>query len=179
MTGAVSTATVSTATVGGVSTPDRATPSLAVGFVLYLALVVWAVLWKLHVPWIGESQGRVIKLVPFVSSATNGPSDTFDVVANLALFVPIGVYLGLLARSWAWWAAVTVLAGTSLTLEVLQYTLAIGSTDITDVIVNTSGGVAGLALGRAQLGARASEVLGRLCSAGTLLALIVCGIAAT
>ena len=39
-----------------------------------------------------------------------------------------------------------MVAGASLGLEVAQYVLAVGSSDITDVVVNTAGGLAGIGL---------------------------------
>ena len=65
---------------------------------------------------------------------------------NILLFIPFGLYLGLLAPSWRWWKATGVFVGASLVLEVIQHLLSTGSFDITDVIVNTAGGLAGLGL---------------------------------
>ena len=124
---------------------------------VYLVLLAWVVLWKLEVPWVGEAGERIVKLVPFVATGDAGASTPFEVVANLALFVPFGVYLGLLAPSWPWWKVAGTVAAVSLALEVAQYVLAVGSSDLTDVVVNTAGGVVGLglvALARRRFGAR-------------------------
>jgi len=144
-------------------------------FVLYLALLTWLVLWKLEIPWVGDTGRRVVKLVPFVSSATAGASDPVELVENLAIFVPFGLYLGLLAPSWPWWRVAGTAAGASLALEVAQYALAVGSTDVTDVVVNTAGGLAGfglLVLARRGLRARTAAVMAGVCSVGTVLALL-------
>lgn len=159
----------------GVRNPAAA---LIVVFAVYLVLLAWIVLWKLDVPWIGGVQ-RVIKFVPFVSTGGDGASAPSEVVANLLLFVPFGVYLGLLAPSWAWWRVVGAVAGASLSLEATQYVLAIGSSDVTDVIVNAAGSLVGLgllALARRRLQARTAIVMERICSIGTLLAVLACGI---
>lgn len=100
-------------------------------------------------------------------------------VANLALFVPFGVYLGLLAPSWAWWMTACAVAGPSLVLEVTQYVFGIGSSDVTDVITNTVGGLAGLGLlvlARRRLGTRTATVMTRVCSIGTVLILLASAI---
>lgn len=162
--------------------PDRAPAGndppparLIAAFALYLALLVWIVLWKLELPWVGGVD-RVIKLVPFVATADQGSSKPAEVVINFLLFIPFGLYLGLLAQSWRWWRIAVVLAGASLLLEVTQFILAIGSTDITDVVVNTAGGLTGLALvaiARLGLGGRARAVLARVCVVTTLLALLL------
>ena len=127
------------------------------------------------VPWVGEAGWRIVKLVPFVATSDAGASTPFDVVANLALFVPFGLYLGLLAPSWPWWKAAGAVAAASLGLEVAQYVLAVGSSDLTDVVVNTAGGLAGLgllALAQRRLGARTAAVLTRACTIGTVLAVL-------
>ena len=144
-------------------------------FAVYLALLVWVVLWKLELPWVGDAGWRIVKLVPFVATDDAGASTRFDVVANLALFVPFGLYLGLLAPSWPWWKAAGTFAAASLGLEVLQYTLAVGSSDLTDVVVNTAGGLVGLglfALAQRRFGTRTTTVLTRACTVGTVLAVL-------
>ena len=65
--------------------------AVVVLFTVYLVLLAWIVLWKLGVPWAGGIS-RVIKLVPFVPSGDEGASAPFEVVANFALFIPLGVY---------------------------------------------------------------------------------------
>lgn len=146
-------------------------------FVIYLMLLVWIVLWKLEPPWIGGY--RVIKLVPFAATSEAGASTPLDVIANLVLFIPFGIYLGLLAPSRPWWKSAGVLTLASLALEVTQYVLAVGRSDITDVIVNTVGGLAGLALlalVHSKVHARIVRVMNLLCSLGTALALLATGL---
>lgn len=113
--------------------------------VIYLILLAWVVIWKLEVPWIGEAAllPRPIKLVPFLPSGDAGASAPLELLANLLLFIPFGFYLGALVR-WPWWRVLAVLAGASLILEITQHVLSTGSFDITDVIVNTAGGMLGL-----------------------------------
>ncbi|ACZ30453.1 VanZ family protein [Xylanimonas cellulosilytica DSM 15894] len=153
---------------------SRTRTTLLVLFVVYLALLVWAVLWKLDVPWTGGTR-RTVKLVPFVASGGHGASQPFEVATNLLLFVPFGLYLGLLAPAWRWWRHVGVIAGASLGLETVQLVLAVGSSDVTDVVVNTAGGLAGLVLlarVRRRLQGRTALVVMRACSVATALALI-------
>lgn len=144
-------------------------------FAIYLALLVWIVLWKLEVPYVGAGELRQIKLVPFVSSACNGASAPSEVVANVLLFIPFGFYLGLLTPAWPWWKTAGTIAGASLAVEVSQYVLAVGSSDVTDVITNTVGGLAGLglpALARRRLRARTVTAITRVCTVLTVLALL-------
>jgi glycopeptide antibiotics resistance protein len=113
-------------------------------FALYLLLLAWIILFKLEVPYVGGEWNRGLKLVPFVRTTESGPSAPLEVLVNLALFVPFGVFLGVLAPRRRWWYRVGLIAATSCALEVAQYVLAVGRTDVTDVIVNTAGGLMGL-----------------------------------
>ena len=150
-------------------------------FVIYLVLLAWIVLFKLEVPWIGEAAllPRPIKLIPFVPNADAGGSAPLEVVFNFLLFMPFGVYLGLLAPSWKWFTVTGVLAGASLVLEIIEHVLSVGSFDTTDVIVNTAGGLAGLgllALVRRRFRARTSVVMTRVLVIATALGVIAVAI---
>ncbi len=150
-------------------------------FVTYLVLLAWIVLWKLDVPYVGAAAGlpRPIKLIPFVPSAGAGASAPLEIVANIVLFVPFGIYLGLLAPTWQWWKLAGVFVGASLILEITQYLVSTGSFDTTDVIVNTAGGLAGLgllALARGRLQSRTTIVVTRVCLIGTAVSLLAIGI---
>jgi len=148
-------------------------------FAAYLVLLTWLVLWKLDAPWTVAADQRIVKLVPFVATAHAGSSEPVELLLNLVLFLPFGVYLGLLAPSWPWWRVGGTLAGASALLEVAQYVLAVGSSDVTDVVVNTAGGLAGLGvvtLARRSLRARTATVVTRWCAAGTVLAIVLAGL---
>ncbi|GMA25749.1 hypothetical protein GCM10025864_35080 [Luteimicrobium album] len=160
-------------------TRTRARSWLVALFAVYLALLVWLVLWKLHVPWVGSGARRTVKLVPFVATDANGPSQPSEVLGNVLAFVPFGVYLGLIAphlpwwRRWAW--VVGVVALTSAGLEAAQYVLAVGSSDVSDVIANTAGGLVGLVvamLARRALPRQGAQVLAALCGVVTVLGLL-------
>jgi glycopeptide antibiotics resistance protein len=153
---------------------SRAAPHLVALFAVYLVLLVWTVLWKLEAPWVGSE--TMVKLVPFVATDAAGASAPLEVAVNFGLFVPFGLYLGLLAPALRWWGAAVAVAGTSLALEVAQYVLAVGRSDSTDLVVNTAGGLAGLgllALARRTLGTRTQAVMTRACSVATALTLLV------
>ena len=157
-------------------TNERVIPLM---FAVYLVLLAWTVLWKLHEPFIGRNDMREIKLVPFVASGGFGASAPFEVAMNLVIFVPFGVYLGMLAASWPVWRTLAASAACSVTLEAAQFLLASGSSDVTDVIVNTTGGLVGLgliAVARRRLRARTAVVVTRFCVIGTALAVVLVGV---
>jgi len=73
-------------------------------FAVYLVLLVWGVLWKFETPFVGAAWAlpRPFKLVPFVASGDAGASEPLELLANLLLFVPFGLYVALLADRWRW-----------------------------------------------------------------------------
>lgn len=148
-------------------------------FGVYLGLLAWVVLWKLEVPFVGSGAERQVKLVPFVATADAGVSAPFEVVANVLLFVPFGLYLGLLAPSTPWWKPTGAVAATSVAFETLQYVLALGRSDLTDVVANTAGGLLGLgliSLAHRRLHEETSVLMTWACAAGTLLSLVAVGL---
>ncbi|GAA5202487.1 VanZ family protein [Microbacterium jejuense] len=150
---------------------------LIVAFVVYLALLAWVVLWKLEVPWGGDAAGlaRPIKLVPFVSSGDAGASAPTELLINLVLFVPFGLFVGALVPAWSWVRAGAAALVASLVLETVQHLISTGSFDTTDLIVNTAGALAGwgiFALVRRRSGARTSAVMTRVCVIVSALALV-------
>lgn len=159
------------------STRRGARPLLAVLLATYLVILVWLVLWKLHAPYISSSGTGTIKLVPFVSTASAGSSATSEVMGNVLVFVPFGVYLGLLSPPRTWWRALCAIAATSITLEIAQFVLGVGVTDISDVIANTGGGIIGLALvavfGRGRAASSALRAVCVVATAAALIALVI------
>ena len=149
---------------------------LTLAFVVYLVLLAWVVLWKLDQPWIGDAAPlwRPLKLVPFVASGDAGASAPAEVVINLVIFVPYGLFMGALAPASAWWKAAGIFLGTSIALETIQHLISTGSFDTTDLIVNTAGGLIGYGIYVAvcrRLGARAPVIVTWVCVIVTALAL--------
>jgi glycopeptide antibiotics resistance protein len=147
-------------------------------FVVYLVLLVWIILWKLEVPYVGAaaSLARPIKLVPYFPSGDFDASDPLEVVVNILLFVPFGIYLGMLAPRLRWWPVAGILIASSLVLETTQHLLSIGSFDLTDVIDNSAGGLIGfgvLVLARGRLGASGAWLITRICLIGGIVAVLV------
>lgn len=148
---------------------------VAVG--VYLVLLAWVVLWKLEAPWIGEAAGlgRPIKLVPFVPSGDAGASAPAEMLINLVLFVPFGLFVGAFAPTWSWWKAGVAALAASLVLEAVQHLISTGSFDTTDLIVNTAGALVGwviFVLVRTVSGGRTSVVAARICVSVSALALV-------
>ncbi|MBM7564031.1 VanZ family protein [Paenibacillus sacheonensis] len=97
-----------------------------------------------------HGHSRSVNLEPFKSIAQNlhrfsNPHDQINLIGNIAIFLPCGVFFGLLSNrgvlSFLWAAALSL--AVSLGLECAQLVFAIGSFDVDDLILNVSGGLLG------------------------------------
>ena len=123
-------------------------PLSGVLLALYLLTLLWLVLFKLSydVPSIlANYQTRSLNLIPFVTFGQVGLSET---VSNFVTFIPFGLLLGLNFKQAALWRLLLVVFAFSVAVETLQFIFAIGTTDATDVVTNTLGGLVGLVLYR-------------------------------
>ena len=106
--------------------------------VINLAILCWILLLKLGVRF-SYMHERSINLIPF------GKADIGEMVLNVLAFVPLGLYASMLLVRWHWGKILLFCCGFSVLIESIQFALAIGAFDITDIITNTSGGLTGLA----------------------------------
>lgn len=116
-------------------------------FVLYCLILIWLVLFKFsfsfsEISWFART--RSLNLIPFYYDTEVGNSHIKEVVMNVLVFVPMGIYLKILDMP----AAKTVLTAFifSFFLELIQFVTTIGASDITDIITNTTGAVIGVCL---------------------------------
>jgi glycopeptide antibiotics resistance protein len=82
-------------------------------------------------------------LIPFAGSSWGNVG---EIVYNFVVFIPFGLLLSVNLKQATLWRKLVFVFIFSLTAEILQFVLAIGTTDITDVITNTFGGFVGLKL---------------------------------
>lgn len=146
-------------------------------FSAYLALLAWVVLWKLELPHVGAVGPREAKLIPFFGTSNFDANGVTEIAINVLLFLPLGVFLGALARRARAFTLVLAFAGTSLVFEALQFALNIGMFDVTDLVVNTAGASLGLFAVRLAYRAstsrdRVTRALTRWCFAGVAIAWI-------
>ncbi len=166
-----------------VASPEAATReradriALLLLFAVYLVLLIWLAVFKLHAPFIGRDDMREIKLIPFAPIDGFGLNSPLELMGNVAVFIPFGIYLRMLVSGRPW-VMVPAIAGASFAVEVAQYVLAVGASDVSDLILNTAGGVAGIAIAGAlqrRFQARAATVVMRAAALCTLIALIMVG----
>lgn len=113
-------------------------------FVVYLAVIVWVLLFKLGVRF-SYMEGRSINLVPFSEYLFGGQQDISQVILNVAVFIPMGVYVGAISDA-SFGRKLIFFLLSSLFLEICQLVFRIGFFDITDIITNVLGAVIGYSL---------------------------------
>lgn len=95
-------------------------------------------------------ENRLVNFIPFFEPLTShGKVDYAEIIMNVVIFVPLGVYSGILFSRWSFARSILFFFLISLFIEGLQFMLRIGAFDITDIITNTLGGIIGLTLVKA------------------------------
>ncbi|MDO5079035.1 MAG: VanZ family protein [Streptococcus minor] len=119
-------------------------------FYAYLILLTWGILFKFEtrIGYIYFFQNtRFVNWVPFSAPLiANGNIVWEEMFFNLFFFIPMGVCLPLLKSQWSVWQIIYFGFLLSLLYEGLQFILAVGMTDITDLMLNTLGAGIGLLL---------------------------------
>ena len=140
-------------------------------FAAYLFILLWLVLFKFsYDPFavIREFQTRSVNLIPFVRTRNS------EMISNIVAFIPFGVMLGVNFKQAVFRYKIAVIFAFSLAVEIIQFALAIGVADITDLIMNTLGGFMGLAAYVAASKNANDRYLDRVVlAAGTLILLTI------
>jgi len=147
-------------------------------FTIYLIVLSWTLLFKLGVRF-SYMGNRRINLIPFNEPLIlNGKVDVGEIILNVVIFVPLGIYAGMLFKRWFFGKKLFFFFLISFILEGLQFILAVGAFDITDIITNTSGGVIGLlvfkAIGKAFNNSfKAEKFINLIAAIGTALMILL------
>lgn len=116
-------------------------------FVIYLLQLTGVIIFKL--PFYSKTlcDARVINLIPFQGSFDeDGVILLREILHNILLFIPSGIYICMLKKEWPFMKKVSLIIGMILAFEAIQFIFAIGRSDITDVLGNTLGGLIGIAI---------------------------------
>lgn len=122
---------------------------------------------------------RRINLIPFRELLTlNGKVDFGEMILNAVIFVPLGIYAGILFERWIFGKKVFLFFLISLMFEGLQFILRVGAFDITDLITNTLGGIFGLmvfkAIGKVfKNNIKAQKLINIIAVIGTVLMILL------
>ncbi|WP_247234259.1 VanZ family protein [Telluribacter sp. SYSU D00476] len=147
-------------------------------FIIYLAALVWILLFKLGVQF-SYMDNRSVNLVPFGgSSLSQGRIGWSELILNVVIFVPFGIYAGVLFRRWSFSKKLSLILVTTLLLESLQYIFRIGAFDSTDLVTNTTGGIIGLLFYQlierlATTRTRAQNLINIIASIGTVVMIVL------
>ncbi len=124
---------------------EKKSKALLVVFGIYLALLVWCILFKFALRPEEIPHLRGINLIPYAESMiVNGKVQIREIVANILLFLPFGLCMSIFYPDSEIQNRILLASGVSLVFEVIQYIFSIGASDITDIIDNTLGAVLGI-----------------------------------
>lgn len=114
-------------------------------FIIYLIALFEIIVFKLEIPFTKMGYLRSINLIPFSESLiVNGVIDFSEIFMNMIIFIPLGIYIEMLFSKWSTIKKISVIFIVTLICEISQFIMAIGASDITDIINNTLGGIIGL-----------------------------------
>ncbi|MDI9469798.1 MAG: VanZ family protein [Bacillota bacterium] len=114
-------------------------------FLVYLLFLIWVIMFKLEFSLAGLYQVREYNFIPFhYGDGHNVGFHFYEVMNNMLIFIPIGVYLCLVSKKMPLLGKAGFVFAISLALECSQYVFAVGRFDVTDLITNTAGGVVGI-----------------------------------
>ena len=159
---------------------DNKTPNIltTVLFIIYLIALFWILLFKLGVHFSNMGKMSSINLIPFSKpSMSNGKIDFSEMILNVMIFVPLGLYAGMLFKRWFIVKKLLLIFLISLIIEVLQFILRLGVSDITDIITNAFGGIIGLMIFKTieklfENSVKAQKFMNRIASIGTTLIIL-------
>lgn len=116
-------------------------------FIVYFCILIWILLFKMSFSFDELYKSRSINIIPFSGSViVNGKFYINEIINNILVFILVGTYTCMLKQEWSILKKVSVAFFISLAIEVLQFILSIGATDITDLIGNTIGGIIGIGI---------------------------------
>jgi glycopeptide antibiotics resistance protein len=129
----------------GAMKSDKSSVLSIVLFAIYAALLIGVILFKFPFSSEATGNGRAVNLIPFAGSfRSDGVFRLDELIENVVIFVPLGVYLSMVKRDWSFARKLLLVVGVTVAFETIQYIFAIGRADITDVLTNTLGGLVGI-----------------------------------
>ena len=143
-------------------------------FVIYLVVLWWILIFKLGVRF-SYMEIRSVNLIPFNELLIlNGKPDLVGLIMNVMIFVPLGIYAGVLFKRWTFRKNIFLFFLISLMIEGFQFVFRVGAFDVTDIITNTSGGIIGLMIFKAiekvfNNNLRAQRFINVIAAIGTIL----------
>ena len=149
-------------------------------FAIYMCLLTGVILFKLPFYSVGLSEGvRIINLIPLGGSFDDeGVLVWREIMENILIFVPFGVYISMLKGKWSFMKKLLPILGLSFVFEMTQFIFAMGRSDMTDLLGNTLGGGIGICcygLLFRFFGSRAIKVVNLIALAATVYVVLYFG----
>ena len=147
-------------------------------FIIYLIALNWILLFKLGVQF-SYMEKRSVNLIPFSEPLIlNGKMDVGETIMNVVIFVPLGIYAGILFQRWSFKKKLLFFFLISFIVEGLQFILAVGAFDSTDIITNTLGGIIGLIIYKGiekafKNSVKAQKFINIIAATGTVLMILL------
>lgn len=95
--------------------------------ITYLVILTWVILFKLGFSFSSLDHIRKINVIPFAGSViANGKMNFTEIINNLIVFIPLGIYLIMLNPNCSFRRKVFLILGISLLYAVTQFIFAIG-----------------------------------------------------
>ncbi|UUC40886.1 VanZ family protein [Clostridioides difficile] len=123
-------------------------------FFVYILMIIRIILFR-DVPIYAISKGtfRTVNLIPFytiyqfiVDSNIDFMKSTVNIIENIGIFIPIGIFFPIVFKNLNKKTIIIAIILVSLAFELIQYIFALGSSDIDDIILNSLGGIIGIAI---------------------------------
>jgi glycopeptide antibiotics resistance protein len=147
-------------------------------FIIYLIALFWIIVFKFNVRLPPLRNMRSINLIPFSEPLIlNGKIAFGEMIMNVVIFVPLGMYAGILFKRWITFKKLFLFFLISLICEVFEFILNIGASDITDIINNTLGGLIGLMIYKGiekafKNSVKAQKLINIIALTGTILVIL-------
>jgi len=113
-------------------------------FATYLIALYWIIVLKFNISAYHAGIKRSFNWIPFREALRYGKMDLPEIILNIFIFVPFGLFVSVVLEQWSFGKKVILFFSISFFFEVSQYILRVGAFDVTDLINNTLGGIIGL-----------------------------------
>lgn len=124
--------------------------SISMYILLFLWLIVFTYVSPIELFNPDRLSIRSVNLIPFqeigryLSGTISSSVAINNLLGNIVLFIPFGLYLQLFKEDKRVLPNVSIVFFVSLVIEILQFVLAIGISDVDDIVLNTIGGIIGI-----------------------------------
>ena len=114
---------------------EKKSKALLVVFGIYLALLVWCILFKFALRPEEIPHLRGINLIPYAASVVvNGKVQISEIIENMLVFLPFGLCISAFYPDSEIQNRILLASGLSLFFEVTQYIFAIGASDRNSIV---------------------------------------------